>query len=100
MSNRFYRLPMNLAMAPGTPDVRKIGFDRDAYLSELTKNGIDVGPNYVEPRVPITGALIGDFDRRGLETLLNLWSRSSSCERGPQRPIRRSLQSATLPDSP
>ena len=61
VSKPFYRLPMNMAMARGTPDVRKIGFDRDTYLSELERNGIDVGSNYIEPRLPITGAFIGDL---------------------------------------
>ncbi|MDQ3940778.1 MAG: class I SAM-dependent methyltransferase [Actinomycetota bacterium] len=61
VSSRFYRLSMNLAMQRGTPDVRKIGFDRDAYLTELERNGIVVGSNYIEPRLPITAALIGDL---------------------------------------
>ena len=61
VSSRFYRLPMNLAMERGTPDVRKIGFDRDSYLTELAANGIEVGNNYVEPRNPITSAFIGDL---------------------------------------
>ena len=61
VSKRFYRMPMNLAMEQGTPDVRKIGFDRDAYLAELKTNNIEVGSNYIEPRLPITGALIGDL---------------------------------------
>lgn len=61
VSTRFYRFGMNLAMERGTPDVRKIGFGRDSYLSELAKNGIEVGDNYVEPRLPITSALIGDL---------------------------------------
>ncbi len=61
VSKPLYRLPMNLAMERGTPSVRKIGFHRDAYLSELEKNGIKVGSNYVEPRLPITAAFIGDL---------------------------------------
>ena len=61
VSKRFYRMPMNLAMERGTPDVRKIGFDRDAYLSELKTNNIEVGSNYIEPRLPITRTLIGDL---------------------------------------
>ena len=61
VSTRFYRFAMNLAMERGTPDVRKIGFGRDSYLSELAKNGIEVGDNYIEPRLPITSALIGDL---------------------------------------
>jgi ubiquinone/menaquinone biosynthesis C-methylase UbiE len=61
VSGRFYRMPMNLAMERGTPDVRKIGFDRDAYLGELAANGIEVGTNYVQPRLPITAALVGDL---------------------------------------
>lgn len=61
VGSRFYRLPMNLAMERGTPDVRKIGFDRDAYLAELARNGIIVGTSYIEPRLPITAALIGDL---------------------------------------
>ncbi len=60
VGSRLYRLPMNIAMERGAPDVRTIGFDRDAYLSELTNNRIEVGTNYIEPRLPITGALIGD----------------------------------------
>lgn len=69
VSKPFYRLPMNLAMERGTPSVRKIGFGRDAYLSELEKNGIEVGSNYVEPRLPITAAFIGDLI--GVGTLTN-----------------------------
>ncbi len=61
VSTRFFRFAMNLAMERGTPDVRKIGFDRNSYLAELAVNGIDVGDNYVEPRNPITSALIGDL---------------------------------------
>jgi ubiquinone/menaquinone biosynthesis C-methylase UbiE len=61
VSKRFYRLPMNLAMKRGSPDVRKIGFDRDAYLSELAANGIVVGARHVEPRLPITAAFVGDL---------------------------------------
>jgi ubiquinone/menaquinone biosynthesis C-methylase UbiE len=61
VSSRFYRVPMNLAMERGAPDVRKIGFDRKAYLTELQRNGIVVGSNYIEPRNPITGGLIGDL---------------------------------------
>lgn len=61
VSTRFYRFAMNLAMERGTPDVRKIGFGRDSYLSELAKNGIEVGDNYIQPRLPITSALIGDL---------------------------------------
>lgn len=61
VSGRLYRFPMNLAMERGTADVRKIGFTRDAYLSELEKNGIVVGTNYMEPRLPITAAFIGDL---------------------------------------
>ncbi|HWC14854.1 MAG TPA: class I SAM-dependent methyltransferase [Actinomycetota bacterium] len=61
VSSPFYRLPMNLAMARGNPDVRKIGFNRDAYLSELDRNGIHVGTNYIEPRLPITAAFVGDL---------------------------------------
>ena len=68
VSSRFYRLPMNLAMERNSPDVRKIGFDRDAYLTELEKNGIDVGSNYIEPRNPITGGLIGDLIGVGINT--------------------------------
>ena len=61
VSSRLYRLPMNLAMQRGTPDVRKIGFDRDAYLVELEKNDIIVGTNYIEPRLPITAMFTGDL---------------------------------------
>lgn len=61
VSSRFYRLPMNLAMERGSPDVRKIGFDRDAYLTELAHNQILVGTNYIEPRSPITAAFVGDL---------------------------------------
>jgi ubiquinone/menaquinone biosynthesis C-methylase UbiE len=61
VSTRFYRFAMNLAMERGAPDVRKIGFGRDSYLNELAKNGIEVGENYIEPRLPITSALIGDL---------------------------------------
>lgn len=61
VSKRFYRMPMNLAMERGSPDVRRIGFDRDSYLAELAANGIEVGNNYFEPRNPITSAFIGDL---------------------------------------
>ena len=61
VSKPFYRMPMNLAMERGTPDVRKIGFGKDTYLSELERNGIEVGTNFVEPRLPITAAFIGDL---------------------------------------
>ena len=61
VSKPFFRAPMNLAMERGTPDVRRIGFDRDAYLEELNRNGIAVGSNYVEPKLPITGTLVGDL---------------------------------------
>ena len=61
VSTPFFRFAMNLAMERGTPDVRKIGFDRDSYLTELDATGIEVGDNYVEPRNPITSALIGDL---------------------------------------
>ena len=61
VSNPLFRLPMNVAMERGAPDVRKIGFDRDSYLEELRKNRVVVGKNYIEPRLPITGALIGDL---------------------------------------
>ena len=61
VSSRLYRLPMNLAMQRGTPDVRKIGFDRHAYLVELEKNDIIVGTNYIEPRLPITAMFTGDL---------------------------------------
>lgn len=61
VSKPFYRRPMNLAMERGTPDVRKIGFSRDTYLSELENNGIIVGANYIQPRLPITAAFIGDL---------------------------------------
>ena len=69
VSTRFYRFAMNLAMERGTPDVRKIGFGRDSYLSELAKNGIEVKDNYIQPRLPITSALIGDLI--GVGTLRN-----------------------------
>ena len=55
------RFAMNLAMERGTPDVRRIGFNKDSYLAELEKNGIEVGTNYVEPRSPITTLFIGDI---------------------------------------
>ena len=61
VSSRFFRFGMNLAMERGTPDVRKIGFGRDSYLDELATNGFEVGDNYIEPRLPITSALIGDL---------------------------------------
>lgn len=61
VSKPLYRMPMNLAMERGTPDVRKIGFDKDSYLAELETNGIRVGSNYIEPRLPITAAFIGDL---------------------------------------
>lgn len=61
VSKAIYRIPMNLAMERGTPDVRKIGFAKDAYLRELENNGIKVERNYVEPRSPITAAFIGDL---------------------------------------
>ncbi len=61
VSSSFYRFPMNLAMERGSPDVRKIGFDREAYLAELESNGISVGSNYVAPRLPITAAFVGDL---------------------------------------
>lgn len=61
VSSPFYRLPMNLAMQKGARDVRKIGFNRDAFLSELDRNGIQVGTNYIEPLLPITAAFIGDL---------------------------------------
>lgn len=61
VSKPFYRLPMNLAMERGTPDVRRIGFDRDAYIAELTRHGVVVGSNYFEPKLPITGTLVGDL---------------------------------------
>ena len=61
VSKPFYRVPMNLAMERGTPDVRKIGFTKDSYLGELGSQGIVVGSNYIEPRLPITAALIGDL---------------------------------------
>jgi ubiquinone/menaquinone biosynthesis C-methylase UbiE len=61
VSKRFYRMPMNLAMERGAPDVRRIGFDRDAYLAELEKNGINIGSNYIEPRSLITAAFVGDL---------------------------------------
>jgi ubiquinone/menaquinone biosynthesis C-methylase UbiE len=61
VSTRLFRFAMNLAMEPGTPDVRKIGFDRDSYLGELERNAIIVGSNFVEPRLPITSAFIGDL---------------------------------------
>ena len=61
VSKPFYRAPMNLAMERGTPDVRRIGFTKDSYLGELESRGISVGSNYIEPRLPITAALIGDL---------------------------------------
>jgi ubiquinone/menaquinone biosynthesis C-methylase UbiE len=61
VSKPFYRMPMNLAMERGTPDVRKIGFSRAAYLEELEANGIKVASNYTEPKLPITGAFVGDL---------------------------------------
>ena len=68
VSKPFFRLPMNLAMERGTPNVRKIGFGREAYLSELENNGIKVGTNYVEPRLPITAAFVGDLIGVGILT--------------------------------
>ena len=70
VSKPFYRMPMNLAMERGTPDVRKIGFTKDAYLEELERNGIEVGSGYVEPRLPITGAFIGDLIGVGTRTTM------------------------------
>lgn len=67
VAGRVYRLPMNLAMKSGTPDVRRIGFDRDSYLAELEANGVHVGTNYVQPRLPITAALVGDLIGVGLK---------------------------------
>jgi ubiquinone/menaquinone biosynthesis C-methylase UbiE len=61
VSSRLFRMPMNLAMERGTPDVRRIGFDRDSYLAELQKNGVFAGTNFIEPRLPITSAFIGDL---------------------------------------
>lgn len=61
VSSGFYRLPMNLAMERGSPDVRKIGFGRDSYLAQLEASGIVVGTNYVEPRLPVTAAFTGDL---------------------------------------
>ena len=61
VTSRWYRMPMNLAMERGSPDVRRIGFSRDSYLKELEDVGIQVGQNFVEPRSPITAAFIGDF---------------------------------------
>ena len=61
VSKPFHRLPMNVAMERGSPDVRAIGFRKDTYLSELGKNGIRVEGRYVEPRLPITAAFIGDL---------------------------------------
>ena len=68
VSTRFYRFAMNLAMERGSPDVRKIGFDRESYFTELAKYGIDVGDNFIEPRLPITSALIGDLIGAGTRT--------------------------------
>ena len=60
---------MNLAMERGSPDVRKIGFSRDAYLAELHNNGISVGTSdYIEPRLPITAAFVGDLIGVGMKT--------------------------------
>ncbi|MGH2729079.1 MAG: class I SAM-dependent methyltransferase [Actinomycetota bacterium] len=69
VSSRFYRWPMNLAMERGAPDVRQIGFSKHTYLSQLDKNGIKVGSDYIEPRLPITGAVVGDLI--GVGTLTN-----------------------------
>lgn len=68
VSRPFFRYPMNLAMERGTRDVRRIGFNRDAYLAELENNGIVVSPDPIEPRLPITGALIGDVIGVGTRT--------------------------------
>ena len=70
VSRPFFRFPMNLAMQRGTPDVRRIGFNRDAYLTELERNGIVVSSKPVEPRLPITGAFIGDLIGVGTKTTL------------------------------
>ena len=69
VSKPLYRVPMNLAMERGTPDVRKIGFSKDAYIAELEKHEIEVGSNFVEPRSPITAAFIGDLIGVGIRTL-------------------------------
>lgn len=68
VSKRFYRMPMNLAMERGTPDVRRIGFSKGTYLAELDANGITVGSNYIEPHTPITAAFTGDLIGVGTRT--------------------------------
>lgn len=61
VSKAIYRMPMNLAMERGSPDVRRIGFSKETYLAELDANSIHVGSNYIEPRTPITAAFTGDL---------------------------------------
>ncbi|MDQ3985497.1 MAG: class I SAM-dependent methyltransferase [Actinomycetota bacterium] len=56
-----YRFPMNLAMERGGPDVRKIGFAKDTLFAELLSKGIEVGVNFMQPRVPITAVFVGDI---------------------------------------
>lgn len=68
VSKAFYRVPMNLAMEGGTPDVRRIGFNKETYLAELDTNGITVGSKYIEPHTPITAAFTGDLIGVGTRT--------------------------------
>ncbi len=61
VASRLYRFPMNLAMERGTPDVRKIGFNKDALFEELRRHGIELGANYLQSRSPLTAVFVGDL---------------------------------------